>query len=62
MILSSMQSHSIGLMGLMMIVMMGAMLFVLIFRRKKGKRRLFRKKHQPQVSPQPSPIETTELY
>ncbi len=66
MLLSSMQSHSIGFMGIMMIVMMvgmmGAMLFVLIFRRKKSNRRLFKKKQQPQVSPQTSSIDTTEFH
>lgn len=61
MLLSSMKSVSIGFMGIMMIVMMGAMLFVLIFRRKKGKRRLFKKKEQPQVEPQLSHIQQSEL-
>ncbi len=61
MLLSSMQNHSIGFMGIMMIVMMGAMLFVLIFRRKKGKRRLFKKKEKPQVEPQLSHIQQSEL-
>jgi preprotein translocase subunit YajC len=56
-----MQNHSIGFMGIMMIVMMGAMLFVLIFRRKKGKRRLFKKKEKPQVEPQLSHIQQSEL-
>lgn len=61
----SMQNHSIGFMGIMMVVMMvvmmGAMLFALIFRRKKGKRRLFKKKEQPQVEPQLSHIPQPEL-
>ncbi len=35
MLLSVVQADSMGFMGIMMVVMMGTMLFVVLFRRKK---------------------------